>query len=64
MNCSLYDAAVYNACRESQADRCVEKNKANFCVYFNYTDSDQAISHRTVSGNTRENPLDALFKKK
>jgi hypothetical protein len=64
MNCSLYDAAVYNACRESQADRCVEKDRANFCVYFNFIDSDSKVSNSSITANKRGNPLDALFKKK
>lgn len=64
MNCSLYDAAVYNACRESQADRCVEKDRANFCVYFNFSESGSKVSERPVPANRRENPLNALFKKK
>ena len=64
MNCSFYDAAVYNACRESQADRCVEKDKANFCVYFNFIDSDSGVTSSTDPNNKRENPLNALFKKK
>lgn len=66
LNCEFYDAAVYNACMESQAERCVEKDKANFCVYFSYADSEfipRAVLNPTV-GNKRENPLDVLFKKK
>lgn len=68
LNCGFYDAAVYNACMESQADRCVEKDKANFCVYFSFIDSD--VNTNTDAGfnpgneNKRGNPLDALFKKK
>lgn len=33
-NCGFYDTAYNNHCRESQADRVVEKEKANFCDYF------------------------------
>lgn len=32
--CKFYDARVYNECRESNADRVVDKEKANFCDYF------------------------------
>ncbi len=64
LNCKFYDAVVYNACRESQAERCIEKDKANFCIYFNFIDSDFAVSFKAVPDNKRENPLDALFKKK
>lgn len=33
-NCKFYDKASYNECREPQAERVVEKGKANFCDYF------------------------------
>lgn len=32
--CQFYDVKAYNECRESSADRVVEKEKANFCDYF------------------------------
>lgn len=32
--CKFYDKTAYNECRESSADRIVEKEKANFCDYF------------------------------
>lgn len=33
--CSFYDTLSYNDCREPSAERVVEKEKANFCDYFN-----------------------------
>lgn len=33
-NCEFYDSNYNNECRESQADRVVEKEKSNFCDYF------------------------------
>ncbi len=32
--CSFYDPSSYNACREPQADRVLDKERANFCDYF------------------------------
>ncbi|MDD0854568.1 hypothetical protein HBN50_15760 [Halobacteriovorax sp. GB3] len=32
--CNFYDPSAYNECRESSADRIVDKEKANFCDYF------------------------------
>ncbi len=32
--CEFYDPKVYNECRETSADRIVEKAKKNFCGYF------------------------------
>ncbi len=34
-NCDFHDRSYNNECRESQADRVVDKEKANFCDYFN-----------------------------
>ncbi len=40
--CTFYDPKVYNECRETNADRLVDKEKANFCDYFNLSDGSQA----------------------
>ena len=32
--CSLHDPVVYNECREPQAERVLDKSRANFCDYF------------------------------
>lgn len=32
--CQFYDPKSYNECRESNADRITDKEKANFCDYF------------------------------
>jgi len=32
--CKFYDPTAYNECKESSADRIVEKEKSNFCDYF------------------------------
>lgn len=57
--CSFYDPKVYNECRETNADRIVDKEKANFCDYFNLSDGKNAE-------NVKEDLLNsaaALFKK-
>jgi hypothetical protein len=33
-NCRHYDAAAYNECRESSAERVLDKERANRCDYF------------------------------
>lgn len=57
--CKFYDPKVYNECNEVNAERIVDKEKANFCDYFNLKgDGD--------SGPSKEDLLqkaDALFKK-
>ncbi len=32
--CHFYDVKAYNECREPNADRVVDKEKANFCDYY------------------------------
>ncbi|MEE9543763.1 MAG: hypothetical protein V3V95_08270 [Thermodesulfobacteriota bacterium] len=39
LNCSFYDDGAYNECHETQAERVVEKDNANFCEFFNFMDS-------------------------
>jgi len=34
LNCQFYDPVSYNECREPQADRVKEKDKATYCEYF------------------------------
>ncbi|MGH8012012.1 MAG: hypothetical protein ACREQ4_05895 [Candidatus Binataceae bacterium] len=57
-NCRFYDPGYHNQCREPQAERVVEKERANFCEYF---------SPSTVKPQPQVNAarakFDALFKK-
>ncbi len=34
LNCRFYDRDSYNECRETAAERVVDKDRANFCDYF------------------------------
>ena len=57
--CAFYDPSSYNECRESNATRIVEKEKANYCDYFQLTDPKQD------NQSTKENLLEranSLFK--
>jgi NAD-dependent SIR2 family protein deacetylase len=56
--CGFYDATAYNECKESSADRIVEKEKANFCDFF-------ILKGGSGSGPEKDDLLsaaDALFK--
>jgi hypothetical protein len=33
-NCEFYERGAHNDCRESQAERVVDKERSNFCDYF------------------------------
>ena len=61
-NCAFYDAGSYNQCRETQAERVLEKERGNFCDYFSFSDSSRNghIEDRTFGV---KNKLDSLFKK-
>lgn len=58
--CKFYDSTAYNECKEFQADRVADKEKANFCDYFkltsSYNDPDKARQDALAKAN-------ALFKK-
>ena len=58
-NCEFYDPKAYNECKEPQADRVVEKERANFCDYFSprsrVGNQDKAAELRAAA--------EALFKK-
>jgi hypothetical protein len=59
-NCRHYDPKSYNECREPQSERVQEKERSNFCDYFE-------IGQNTGGVSEREKLLaaaDALFKKK
>jgi len=62
LNCRFYDPGSYNDCRESQAERVVEKDRSNFCDYFEFGNS---ASGGTVKqkGVAPKGKLEALFKK-
>lgn len=38
LNCRFHDPASYNECRESQAERVVQKDRANFCDFFEFSE--------------------------
>lgn len=60
-NCRHYDRSVYNECRETQAERVLEKGKANFCDFFSPS------ADKKTGGVSKEDEakskLDSLFKK-
>lgn len=61
LNCTFYEPAAYNQCREGQAERVLEKDRANFCDFFRFREGGTGTAAR-VALPTRDK-LDALFKK-
>ena len=61
-NCTFFAPGTYNDCRETQAERVMEKERGNFCDFFRFREAG------TPPGNQEAKPpaasrLDALFKK-
>ncbi len=61
LNCEFYDPKAYNECHEPQADRVLEKDRANFCDYF--SPSAHAKGQEADPKADAKAKLDALFKK-
>jgi hypothetical protein len=62
LNCEFYDPTCHNECRETMAERVVDKDRANFCEYF--APAKRARSARASAAKTGQSQLDALFRKK
>ncbi|MCP5464185.1 MAG: hypothetical protein H7A33_04080 [Deltaproteobacteria bacterium] len=62
LQCSFYDTAAYNECRESSADRVLDKDRANYCDYFQGS-SEQAGAKQSSAADDAKAKLEALFKK-
>ncbi len=59
--CKFHDVSAYNECRESQAERVLDKAKANRCDYFQLNNLQN--SSTTDSTQSTKTQLDALFSK-
>ena len=67
-NCLFYDPGYNNQCRETMAERVVEKERSNFCEYFGPAAAGgekraAAAAPRPPERDARAE-FDALFKKK
>jgi len=62
LNCRLHDPGANNQCREPQAEWQTEKEKSNFCEFFEFRESSGTGAGESGSDRARA-ALDALFKK-
>ena len=62
LNCEFYDPTFSNQCREPQAERVIDKERANFCEYF--VPRTASESRPSSPANEARTKLEALFKKK
>jgi hypothetical protein len=60
LNCSFYERGAYNDCRESQAERVLEKNRSNFCDYFHFQNGSGKSGAPLADAKAK---LETLFKK-
>lgn len=61
LNCTFYDTAAYNDCREPNGDRVLQKDRANFCDFYQIAqDRKPGPSSKELDAKAK---LDALFKK-
>ena len=60
--CEFYDRDYNNQCRESQADRVVEKERSNFCDYFRPKSGIGSAAN--AEKDSVRAAAEALFKKK
>jgi hypothetical protein len=60
LNCAHYDPNAYNECRESSAERVLDRDRANRCDYFRPGTGTSTAADPRQSARAS---LDALFKK-
>ena len=62
LNCVLHDPGANNQCREPQTEWVTDKDKANFCEFFEFRQTGQPgrAGARSDSGSARDR-FDALF---
>lgn len=62
LNCALHDPSYAGACREPQAERTTDKDRANFCDFFVFRMQSKA-SEQETRGDEAKKKLESLFKK-
>ncbi|MHB8764751.1 MAG: hypothetical protein ACYDA8_10535 [Deferrisomatales bacterium] len=60
VQCAFYAPGLHNDCRETQAERVLDKGRANFCDYFRAVGRAPGPDPRAEA----QAKLDALFRKK
>jgi hypothetical protein len=58
LNCRFFSPGSYNDCTEPQAERVVDKDKANYCEYFEFKGSGGAKGAKGAADD--EDPLGKL----
>lgn len=62
LNCSLHDPSAHNQCREPQSEYVSDREKANFCDFFTFRES-EAGGYREDESDKARKAWEGLFKK-
>ncbi len=62
LNCQLYDESAYNECREPSAERVRDKERNNYCEYFDPSGENKK-SGSSEERSAQIKAAEALFKK-
>lgn len=60
LNCTFYDRGAYNDCRETQAERVLDKVRSNFCDFFSFNQITEKDTEKVPGAKDK---LELLFKK-
>ena len=66
LNCRFFDTGANNQCREPAAEWCPEKEKANFCEFFEFHElsaGDRSGARATPPATSAKAAFKGLFKK-
>ncbi len=61
-NCRFYSPGAPNDCAEPNAERVLDKEKANFCDYFEFAQGDAASGEGDTAAADGRQRFDDLFK--
>ena len=61
-NCKFYSVTSYNECSEPSAERVLDKEKSNFCDYFEFRNSNASATAGEDPKVVARKKLDDLFK--
>jgi DNA-directed RNA polymerase subunit RPC12/RpoP len=68
LNCRFFDPGCNNQCREPAAEWCAEKDKANFCEFFEFREvsplSQPGMGGAQAGRDGARQAFDGLFRKK
>ena len=62
-NCRFFDPGKHNQCAETQAEWVSDKDRANFCDYFEAKTSVDLVQRTVARADDAQKQFDGLFKK-